>query len=129
MAQSETEDQPRAAVPESPSADAPREDRPELGTAEGLTSQAHLYGALMAGGLLKISGRLTPELVRRGLDWLQAEHPILRAHLVRKGIKIATRPFQIKPRALFDTRGTSPIPLRSIIDAGPGAGWRVFQEE
>src|SRR5437764_1367411 len=63
------------------------EDVRELGAAEALTNQAHLHGALMAGGLLKISGPLTPELVRRGLDWLQDEHPILRAHLVRKGVK------------------------------------------
>ena len=108
---------------------APREDTRELGTAEGLTSQAHMLGALMAGGMLKISGPLTPELVRRGLDWLQAEHPMLRAHIVRKGIQIGTAPFQVKPRAFFETSGTAPIPLRSVIDAGRRAGWRVFQEE
>ena len=105
------------------------EDERELGAAESLTNQAHLFGALMAGGLLKIKGRLTPDLVRRGLDWLQDEHPILRAHLVRKGVKLsASLPF-IQPRLSFDTHGTARIPLRSVIDPDPGAGARVFQEE
>lgn len=104
-------------------------DRRELGAAEALTNQAHLFGGLMAGGLLTISGGLTPDLVRRALDWLQDEHPILRAHVVRKGLKVTASPPFIQPRAFFETRGTEPIPLRSVIDADPGAGARILQQE
>jgi hypothetical protein len=107
----------------------PLEDRRELGASESLTCQVHLLGGLMAGGLLRISGPLTPELVRRGLDWLQDEHPILRAHLAVRGLKFFTTfPF-IQPRLVFDTRGTLPIPLRHVIDPGPEAGVRILQEE
>lgn len=105
------------------------EDARELGPAEALTNQAHLLGALMAGGLLKISGPLTPELVRRGLDWLQDEHPILRAHVVRKGLSFSTSLPYVQPRAYFVTKGTEPIPLRLAIDPDPAAGDRVLQEE
>jgi hypothetical protein len=105
------------------------EDRRELGTSEALTCQVHLLGGLMAGGLLRISGPLTPELVRRGLDWLQDEHPILRAHLAVRGLKLTTTLPYIQPRLVFDTRGTLPIPLRHVIDPSPEAGARILQEE
>ncbi len=105
------------------------EDSRELGAAESLTEQVHQFGGLIAGGVLRISGRLTPELVRRGLDWLQDEHPILRAHLAFRGVKFISRFPYIQPRFVFETRGTRPIPLRSVIDASPGAGLRALQEE
>ena len=105
------------------------DDTRELGAAEALTNQAHLFGALLAGGLLQISGRLTPELVRRGLDWLQAEHPMLRAHLVRKGLRFTASFPYVQPRAYFATGGTAPIPLRSVIDPDPAAGVLQLQQE
>lgn len=105
------------------------EDARELGAAEALTNQAHLFGALVTGGMLRISGPLTPELVRRGLNWLQDEHPILRAHLVRKGFRFTASLPYIQPRAYFDTRGTERIPLREVIDPNPGGGARALQEE
>jgi hypothetical protein len=105
------------------------EDMRELGAAEALTNQAHLFGALVTGGVLRISGPLTPELVRRGLDWLQDEHPILRAHLVRKGYRFTRSLPYIEPRAYFDTRGTERIPLREVIDPTPGGGARALQDE
>lgn len=105
------------------------EDVRELGAAESLTNQAHLFGALLTGGVLRISGPLSPELVRRGLDWLQDEHPLLRAHLVRKGFRFMKKLPHIEPRAYFDTRGTERIPLRVVIDPRPGGGARALQQE
>jgi hypothetical protein len=105
------------------------EDGRDLGTAELLTFHAHQFGALLAGGLMRISGRLTPELVRRGLDWLQDEHPILRAHAVRRGLGFTRIAPFIFPRVRFETKGTLPIPLRSVIDPDPEAGPRLLQEE
>ena len=63
MAQSDIQDDLHAgpAILRGQATEPPREDVRELGTAEGLTSQAHLFGALMAGGMLKISGRLLRE--------------------------------------------------------------------
>src|SRR5687768_13665603 len=88
------------------------EDSRELGAAETLTNRAHLMGALITGGILRITGHLTPELVRRGLDWLQDEHPILRAHLVRRGVRFSPALPYIEARTFFETRGTERIPLR-----------------
>jgi hypothetical protein len=105
------------------------ESRRELGTSELLTFQAHEFGALTAGGMMQISGRLTPELVRRALDWLQDEHPILRAHVVKKGWGFTGSPPYLFRRVFFETAGTERIPLRSIIDPDPGAGRRMLQEE
>ncbi|MDP1729784.1 MAG: hypothetical protein Q8L54_01130 [Devosia sp.] len=105
------------------------EDARELGAAETLTFQAHQFGALLAGGLMRISGPLTPELVRRGLDWLQDEHPILRAHAVKRGLGFTSSPPYVYRRVYFETRGTEPIPLRSLIDPNPAAGARLLQEE
>ncbi|HHY48906.1 MAG TPA: hypothetical protein GYA10_04080 [Alphaproteobacteria bacterium] len=105
------------------------EDSRELGPSESLTSQAHLMGALMAGGILRVSGPLTPERVRRALDWLQDEHPILRAHIVRKGFRfIRDIPF-VQPVLHFETRGTERIPLRVVTDPRPAAGARLLQAE
>ncbi|MHB1110510.1 MAG: phthiocerol/phthiodiolone dimycocerosyl transferase family protein [Devosia sp.] len=72
---------------------------------------------------------MTPELVRRGLDWLQDEHPILRAHAVRRGLGFTSSPPYLYRRVYFETRGTEPIPLRSLVDPDPTAGARVLQEE
>jgi hypothetical protein len=105
------------------------ESRRELGTSELLTFQAHAFGALTAAGMMQISGRLTPELVRRALDWLQDEHPILRAHIVKKGVGFMPAPPFVYRRVFFETEGTERIPLRSIIDPDPQAGLRLLQEE
>jgi hypothetical protein len=105
------------------------ESRRELGTSELLTFQAHEFGALTAAGMMQISGRLTPELVRRALDWLQDDHAILRAHIVKKGLAFRAGPPFVYRRVFFETEGTTRIPLRSIIDPDPGAGLRLLQEE
>jgi hypothetical protein len=106
----------------------PLDDSRELGDTELLTFQAHQFGALLAGGLLRISGPLTPELVRRGLDWLQDEHPILRAHAVRRGLGFTGSLPYIYHRVYFETRGTLPIPLLSVIEPGPDAGALLLQQ-
>jgi hypothetical protein len=105
------------------------EDSRELGAAETLTNRAHLMGGLITGGILRITGPLTPELVRRGLDWLQDEHPILRAHLARRGLRFTPAIPYIEARSFFDTSGTERIPLRLVIDPRPDAGARALQEE
>jgi hypothetical protein len=116
-----------------PHANPPHQGRVEdcrpLCVSEALTFQAHQMGALLAGVSLKIKGRLTPELVRRAADWLQRTHPVLRGHIVADGFDFTSvMPF-VYPRYRFETRGTLPIPVESIIDARPNAGELEFQSQ
>jgi hypothetical protein len=105
------------------------ESRRELGSAELLMFMAHQRGALLAASMMQISGPMTPQLVRRGLDWLQDEHPILRAHVVKQGMAFTpSLPF-VHRRAFFVTAGTERIPLRSVVDPDPETGLRLLQEE
>lgn len=108
---------------------APLEDSRELGEIENLTFQMHQLSVLTAAGVLSIRGPLTQALVRRALDWLQQEHSMLRAHLVRRGVRF-TKAFPFVYPALFlETRGTPQIPLLSIVDADPKAVDRLLFKE
>ncbi len=98
------------------------ETRP-LGEQERLLNYLHAYGGLIAMQVLHVRGRLDPALVRRALAWLQAQHPILRAH-IRYGKMVWRRlpPFGYR-QPWFDTEGTTEIPLKVIDDPDPEA-WR-----
>ena len=98
------------------------ETRP-LGEQERLLNYLHAYGGLIAMQVLHIRGHLDPALVRRALAWLQAQHPILRAH-IRYGKMVWRRlpPFGYR-QPWFDTEGTTEIPLQVIDDPNPEA-WR-----
>ncbi len=101
------------------------ETRP-LGEEEQLLNHLHARGALIAMQVLHVRGRLDPALVKRGLAWLQTQHPILRAH-IRYG-KIVWRrlpPFNYR-QPWFDTEGTTEIPLKVLDDTDPDAWRKVF---
>lgn len=76
--------------------------------------------------VLHVRGHLDPALVQRALAWLQAQHPILRAH-IRYG-RIVWRPLPpfAYRRGWFDTEGTPQIPLRVLDDTDPDAWRKVF---
>jgi len=99
----------------------------ELGPQEQYLHELHGYGGLIPVSCQAITGPLTPELVRGGLDWLQRRHPLLAAHIryggfgLRKELPFVTR------KAYFDLEGTEPIPLR-VLPAD--TDWRaVMQKE
>lgn len=98
----------------------------ELGPQEQYLHELHGYGGLIPVNCQAITGPLTPELVRRGLDWLQKKHALLAAHIryegrvFRKEIPFVTR------RAFFDLDGTEPIPL-TILPAG--TDWQALMQK
>jgi hypothetical protein len=98
----------------------------ELGPQEQYLHELHGYGGLIPVACQSITGPLTPELVRRGLDWLQKKHPLLAAHIrygsfgFRKELPFITR------RAYFDLEGTTPIPLK-VLPAD--TDWRAFMQK
>lgn len=89
----------------------------QLGPQEQYLHELHGYGGLIPVNVQHIRGPLTADLVRRGLDWLQRKHPLLRAHIRYKGwIVRKEAPFFV-PRAYFDLDGTTEIPL-TVLPAG-----------
>jgi len=64
--------------------------------------------------VLHIRGALDAALVARGLDWLQRQHPVLRAHIRYSGLVFRRLPPFVYRQPHFDTAGTTPIPLRLV---------------
>lgn len=97
-----------------------------LGEQELLLNHLHARRQLIAVQVLHVRGRLDPALVRHALAWLQSQHPILRAH-IRYGKLVWQRlpPFTYRQR-LFDTEGTTRIPLKVLDDTDPDAWHQVF---
>jgi hypothetical protein len=111
--------------------DAPLEPRlgirsRELGPQEQYLHELHGYGGLIPVTCQAISGPLTPELVRRGLDWLQKKHPLLRAHIRYKGLLFRKELPFVTRRAFFDLQGTEPIPL-TVLPAG--TDWQALMQK
>ncbi|MEV0107154.1 hypothetical protein AB0H42_12530 [Nocardia sp. NPDC050799] len=100
-----------------------------LGKKEQLLNHLHARGGLITVQVLHVRGRLDPALVQQALSRLQAEHPILRAH-IRYGKVIWRRlpPFAHR-RPWFDTEGTTEIRLRVLDDTDPDAWRKVFASE
>lgn len=100
------------------------ESRP-LGEQERLLNYLHAYGGLIALQVLHLRGQLQPARVREALAWLQAQHPMLRAH-VRNGewVYRSVPPFAYR-QPYFDTDGTTEIPLHVVEDPDPEA-WRAI---
>ncbi|MDO8359700.1 MAG: hypothetical protein Q7T08_06635 [Devosia sp.] len=98
------------------------ETRP-LGEQERLLNYLHAFGGLIALQVLHVRGQLDPAQVAEALRWLQAQHPILRAH-IRYGDVVFRRlpPFAYR-QPWFDTEGTTEIPLEIVTDPNPEA-WR-----
>jgi hypothetical protein len=98
----------------------------ELGPQEQYLHELHGYGGLIPVTCQSITGPLTPELVRRGLDWLQKRHPLLRAHIRYKGLLFRKELPFVTRRAFFDLEGTTPIPLR-VLPAD--TDWQAFMQK
>jgi hypothetical protein len=98
----------------------------ELGPQEQYLHELHRYGGLIPVVCHSITGPLTPELVRRGLDWLQQKHPLLAAHIRYKGLLFRKELPFVTRRAFFDLDGTTPIPLR-VLPAG--TDWQALMQK
>ncbi|MEU7768633.1 hypothetical protein AB0B25_26490 [Nocardia sp. NPDC049190] len=103
------------------------ETRP-LGEQEQLLNKLHARGGLIAMQALHVRGRLDPALVKRALTWLQAQHPMLRAH-IRYGKIVWHLPPVAYRQPWFDTEGTTEIPLQVFDSADPDAWRKVFAAE
>lgn len=98
----------------------------ELGPQEQYLSELHGYGGLIAVNTMHIRGPLTAALVRRGLDWLQRRHPMLRAHIRYGAPRLRKElPFLVRRRS-FHLDGTTEIPL-SVLPAG--TDWRRLMQK
>lgn len=75
--------------------------------------------------VMHIRGALDAELVSRGLDWLQRQHPMLRAHIRYGGLGFRRLPPFVYRQPHFDTEGTTKIPFRVV----EGAWERMLAEE
>ena len=86
----------------------------KLGEQERLLNYMHPFGGLMPLQVLHVRGPLDTNTLRRGVDWLQQQHPMLRAH-IRYGELVCRRlpPFVYR-QPYFETRGTSRIPLTIV---------------
>lgn len=96
----------------------PIDDRPndarDLSESERLLHFIHTAGALIATTTLRVRGPLTEALLRRALDWLQRRHPLLGAHIRWRGYGFSRSFPAMYRRMVFETAGTTEIPLRMI---------------
>lgn len=84
----------------------------KLGEQERLLHYMHPYGGLMPLQVLHIRGPLDGELVSRALDWLQRQHPMLRAHVRYGELVFRKLPPFVYRQPYFETEGTTAVPLR-----------------
>ena len=98
----------------------------KLGEQERLFHYLHMIGGLIATGCSHIRGPLTPELLRRGFNWLQRNHPVLNSHIRYEGRVYRWVPPFAYPQPWFDTRGTTEVPIRVVNDVDPEA-WLAFR--
>ena len=103
------------------------ETRP-VGEQERIFHYLHEMGGLVPTGCTHIRGPLTPDLLQRGFNWLQRQHPIFNSHIRYEGRAWRSVPPFIYPIPWFDTRGTLPVPIRVVTDPDPEA-WRKIQAD
>lgn len=96
----------------------------ELGEQERLLNYLHNQRGLITTSVLHVRGKLPPDLLRAALDWLQSQHPVLRAHITYGRTVFRSLPPFVYRQPSFVMEGTSPIPLIVIDDAEPEA-WRA----
>lgn len=101
----------------------------ELGEQERLLNYLHAYGGLIATCVLHVRGRLAPERLREALDWLQTQHPILRAHITYGRLVFRSLPPFVYRQPSFVSDGTTSIPLHIVDDSDPEAWRRVLASE
>lgn len=100
-------------------------DSRPVGEQERLLHYMNAFGGLMPLQVMHIRGPLGADLVARALDWLQRQHPILRAHIRYGGLVFRRLPPFVYRQPYFDTEGTTEIPLR-VVD---GSWEEVLTEE
>jgi len=97
----------------------------KLGEQERMLHYMCATCGMMPLQVLHVRGPLDTDLVTRGLDWLQRQNPLLRAHIRYGGPVFIRLPPFVYRQPYFDTAGTTEIPFR-IVD-GPWEG--VLAEE
>jgi hypothetical protein len=101
----------------------------KLGEQERLLNYLHGHGGLIATSVMHVRGRLSPELLRSGLDWLQSQHAILRAHITYGRTIFTGLPPFVYRQPSFVTEGTVAIPLHVVEFPDPDAWRRVLSTE
>ena len=95
----------------------------DLSDGERLLHMIHSVGGLIATTTMHVRGPLTEALLRRALDWLQRRHGILRAHIRWRGYGFSRKFPNIHRRLVFETEGTTGIPLTMTRD------WRELRRQ
>jgi hypothetical protein len=101
----------------------------ELGEQELLLNYLHQVGGLIVLSVLHIRGRLDRDQLRDALDWLQAQQPILQAHVRYGRIAFRSLPPFVYSHPSFVTQGTARIPLAVVDDPNPQAWRQVMARE
>ena len=100
-----------------------------LGEQERLLNSPPAFGGLIATQVLHVRGRIDPAQVRAALSWLQAQHPVLRAHIRYGGLVFRRLPPFAYRQPWFDTEGTTEIPLDVVEDPDPEAWRRILAHD
>lgn len=75
----------------------------KLGLVENLFKILHDLGGMIDVNVVRISGELTPDILKQALDFLQQRHPMLQVHIV-----------ELSDGVYFESEGTTKIPLRVL---------------
>lgn len=86
----------------------------KLGEQERMLHYMCATCGMMPLEVMHIRGALDAALVSRGLDWLQRQHPMLRAHIRYGGLAFRRLPPFVYRQPYFDTEGTTKIPFRVV---------------
>ncbi|MEO7221242.1 MAG: hypothetical protein ABIY37_02110 [Devosia sp.] len=101
----------------------------ELGEQERLLNYLHRFGGLIVLSVLHIRGRLDRTLLQDALDWIQDQHPILRAHITYGRIVFRSLPPFAYRHPSFVTQGTTKIPLSVVENPNPHLWRQILARE
>ena len=101
----------------------------ELGEQELLLNFLHQFSGLIVLSVLHIRGRLDHTQLRDALDWIQSQHPILRAHVRYGRLVFRSLPPFVFMQPSFVTQGTAKIPLTVLEDSDPHSWRKVLARE
>ena len=101
----------------------------ELGEQELLLNFLHQFSGLIVLSVLHIRGRLDRTQLQDALDWIQIQHPILRAHVRYGRLVFRSLPPFVFRQPSFVTQGTTKIPLTVVEDPNPHLWRQILARE
>ncbi|MFM7406528.1 MAG: phthiocerol/phthiodiolone dimycocerosyl transferase family protein [Cuspidothrix sp.] len=90
----------------------------KMGLVENLFEILHDLGAMIDVNVARISGELTPDILRQALDFVQKRHPMLQVHIVK-----------LADGMYFESEGTTKIPLRVLEEQYENHCLEIAQDE